>query len=251
MTTDPSSPALSPLPANRSFGRRRGRPLKGSRQDALATLPEYEIPLSLSAGAGEIDPRALFTAPVQKIWFEIGFGSGEHLRARLLANPEDGFIGAEPYVNGMSAMLSGLRGMPGSYTPRLRLHMDDALQILQKLKPHGLDGIYLLNPDPWPKKRHHKRRIVNPENLELFARVLKPGGEFIFSTDVEELAEWTRDHFKECPYFDILEESAKNPHTPPPGWPLTTRYMAWGMSEGRKPYFFVYKRTAQDITLDT
>lgn len=251
----------------RTFGRRLGRPLKGQRKNALEKLAAIGIPPDLLSDDIDtqgprawpggpkaekmdlrhkaegpkktIDPRSLFHSAVEKIWFEIGFGSGEHLLARLQQSPKDGFIGAEPYVNGMAMFLKNL---PTADEPRVRVHMDDALPILLRLQNNSLDGLYILNPDPWPKKRHHKRRIINSENLNLFARVLKPGAALIFSTDVAELAEWTNDLIKTRQDFEITRESDAAPHTPPENWPLTTRYMAWGMSEGRKPHFLVYKR---------
>lgn len=252
----------------RTFGRRLGRPLKGQRQAALDRLPDFAIPeelldhLPLPCHSGEgrnpvvlgdpglrrddsikipaLDPRTLFNKPVDKIWFEIGFGSGEHLLARIAQSPGDGFIGAEPYINGMSAFLKEL---PSTPPPHVRVYMNDALHVIRSLSDKSLDGLYILNPDPWPKKRHHKRRIINPDNLDLFARVLKPGAHLIFSTDVAELAQWTQDHMNDRQDFEITEKSLINPYTPPPDWPLTTRYMAWGMSEGRKPHFLIYTRT--------
>ena len=175
----------------------------------------------------------------EKIWFEIGFGQGEHLRARLAQRPQDAFIGAEPFINGVSNLLAHL---PDGPCNNLRVFMDDALFLLDTFADQTLDGLYLLNPDPWPKKKHHKRRIVNTGNLDLFARVLKPGAPFIMSTDVAELADWMITHTVNHGAFDWTAESKADWTTPPADWPLTTKYMAKGLREGRSPHFLVFTR---------
>lgn len=225
---------------NRTFGRRLGRPLKAGRQAALEKLPLFDIPPELVTRDGTLPAAKLFPEfTPQKIWFEIGFGQGEHLLARMKQSPADAFIGAEPYINGMSSLLANL---PEPTPKNIRLYMDDALFVMGTLADSTLDGIYVLNPDPWFKKKHHKRRIITPENLDMFARTLKPGGLLIMSTDVAELAEWMRGVAENHPSFEWVPENRANPQQPPAGWPVTTKYMAWGVSEGRKPHFYLFRR---------
>src|SRR5690606_9217408 len=137
------------------------------------------------------DVAALFAAPVEDVRLEIGFGGGEHLLAELRRHPGTGFIGVEPFVNGMAKLLSALHGeMP----PNLRLYDDDATALLDWLPDASLSNIDILYPDPWPKKRHWKRRFVSMANLDRFARVLKPGGTFRFASDIDSYVNWTLLH---------------------------------------------------------
>lgn len=222
--------------AIRTFGRRLGRPLKATRRAALDRLGELGVARAVLTEDATLNPTILFPdfTPHQ-IWFEIGFGQGEHLRARLAQHPTHAFIGAEPFINGVSNLLAHL---PPGPCPNLRLYMDDALTIARSLAPNTLDGLYILNPDPWFKKRHHKRRIIRPDNLDLFASILKPGGQMVLSTDVTELADWFVEKLAARADFTQQYQS----HTPPPDWPLTTKYMARGLAEGRQSHFFIYTR---------
>lgn len=233
-----SEKPISHPTGNRSFGRRLGRPLRPNRKAALAHLETLGIPENMITKDGALDPRDLFPdfTPTE-IWFELGFGQGEHLVARLAQHPEHAFIGAEPYINGMSNLLAHL---PASAPKNLRVYMDDALFFLRTFQANSLDRLYVLNPDPWPKKRHHKRRIINPENLDLFDKVLKKGAQLIVSTDVQELAEWVLEQTTVHGVFGLSPASAQDPHTPPTDWPLTTKYMKKGIEAGRKPYFLVF-----------
>src|SRR5690606_18266160 len=181
----------------------------------------------------------LFTTPKSEICMEIGFGNGEHLHALLAQYPQTGFIGAEPFINGMAAFLKDLP--EGKPTDNIRVFMDDALLLVQALQNQCLSRLYVLNPDPWPKTRHHKRRIINRKNLDEFARVLKPGGKIIMATDVDDMAEWM---IKECfthPDFSWTANSAQDWKNPPPDW-IKTRYAAKGEEAGRKQTFLVFMR---------
>ncbi len=238
----------SPLPlrrgGNQTFGRRLGRPLSQERKSALALLDTLAISPDALATPAILDPRSLFQSPVDRVFIEIGFGSGEHLLARMQAGPQDGFIAAEPYINGMSAMLVGL-GKQNIPSDRLRVYMNDGLHIINALAPASVDGIYVLNPDPWPKKKHHKRRIINSDNLKAFARILRPGGTLTLSTDVLDYAYWMIEHLSHpdiLPLFTPTDQTRADPSVPPTDWPLVTRYMHKGIIAGRKPHYFVYTR---------
>lgn len=131
--------------------------------------------------------------------------------------------------------------------PNLRLYMNDALHIVQALAPASIDGVYVLNPDPWPKKKHHKRRIISDDNLAAFARVLRPGGTLTLSTDVQDYAEWMMEHVGRADaLFTPSDATTRDPHTPPADWPLVTRYMDKGVKAGRKPYYLVYGRKSSE-----
>lgn len=209
------------------------------RVDVIETiLPVRQIPKDILKEDKSLPPKDIFGSVVEKIHFEIGFGSGEHLLYIMNEYPTHHFIGAEPYLNGMSAFLKSL---PTPTPENIRVHMDDALMVLNSLPDASVDFLYILNPDPWPKARHHKRRIVCEKNLEVYARVLKDGGVMMQTTDVDELAEWMLTKTINCPHFDWLAESPKDWKTAPNGW-MATRYENKGRDAGRSQTYLVYKR---------
>jgi tRNA (guanine-N7-)-methyltransferase len=160
------------------YGRRKGHRLRPGRRRLLEEL----LPRVLvrPRESGSIDPALLFAEPRAGLWLEIGFGGGEHLVAQAAARPEVGLIGCEPYVSGVARALSLIqeRGLGN-----IRLFMDDARLLMAALPDACLERIFVLFPDPWPKTRHHKRRIVNPQTAAEFARLLRPGGELRLATD--------------------------------------------------------------------
>lgn len=214
----PCASSLADIPARKFYGRSKGRPLGALRSEVLDTL--LPVLTVRPDGLDTIDPATLFPAPLKQYWYEIGFGSGEHLSAVMRRHPDYGFIGAEPYINGMSAFLKDIQDEPKD---NIRVLMDDAMLLARSFKTQTLDGIYILNPDPWPKKRHNKRRIVSTENLDVFARILKPGGQLILSTDVADLAEWMLTYTYNHPAFEWQAESANDWKNPPKDW-VTTKY---------------------------
>ena len=217
------------------FGRRKGHPLR-SRQAELfeSLLPRLAINLSAAAG----DLRSLFPLAVDDVQLEIGFGGGEHLLARAQANPRIGFIGAEPFVNGMAKALVAI---DQARLANLRLHHADAVALLDWLPPASLGRIDLLYPDPWPKRRHWKRRFVNAENIARLARVLRPGGEFRFASDWANYSEWTLARLLRAPQFVWTAERADDWRKP---WPdfFRTRYEAKAVREGRVPCYLTFRR---------
>jgi tRNA (guanine-N7-)-methyltransferase len=218
------------------FGRRRGKTLRPQQRSALETLlPRLKIDLASPAPA---DIRTLFAAPVRDVRLEIGFGGGEHLLAERSRHPETGFIGIEPFVNGMAKLIAALEG---EAPPNLRLHDDDATQLLDWLPDGSLSGIDLFYPDPWPKKRHWKRRFVSQLNLDRFARVMKPGARFRFASDMDTYVNWTLLHCRAHPAFTWKAASADDWRLPYDGWP-GTRYEAKAMREGRVPAYLTFVR---------
>ncbi len=219
------------------FGRRRGKPLRAAQQAAVdELLPRLKIDL----GAPPPDRlNDLFADPVEDIYLEIGFGGGEHLLHRMSEAPATGFIGVEPFHNGMAKLLAALKDEPRG---NIRLYDDDATQLLDWLPDASLAGIDLLYPDPWPKKKHWKRRFVGKANLDRFARVLKPGSRFRFASDIDTYVNWTLLACGNHPSFDWAAQTAQDWHTPYDGWP-GTRYEAKAIREGRKPAYLTFVRT--------
>lgn len=214
-----------------------GRPLKKDRLSAIENiLPAVAIPTDKLSSERTLDPATLFLKPFRDIWFEIGFGNGEHLLALKNGYPDVGFIGAEPFVNGMANFLKDLGDAP---LDNIRVFMDDAMLVIRSLKDSSIDRIYILNPDPWPKTRHHKRRIISQANLAEFARVLKPGGRMVLATDVDDLAEWM---VTETVNHGAFVWNVTGPHdwkNPPAEW-VETRYAFKGKQAGRRQTFLVF-----------
>jgi tRNA (guanine-N7-)-methyltransferase len=219
------------------FGRRHGKTLRPQPAQALdAELPKYRLDLLQPAPARLPE---LFAAPVSSVRLEIGFGGGEHLAHEAGRLPGTGFIGVEPFVNGMAKLMLSLAERP---LTNLRVHNDDATVLLDWLPAASLEGIDLLYPDPWPKKRHWKRRFVSAVNLDRFARVLQPGGRLRFASDIDTYVNWTLLHCRAHPAFDWQAADAAAWHTPYEGWP-GTRYEAKALREGRRPAYLTFLRT--------
>ncbi len=225
----------------RFYGRRCGRKLTRTRQDMLDTLlPKLAIPQDQITSSGTIDPRTLFSQiSPEKTILEIGFGNGEHLAEMMRRAPENGFIGAEPFINGMSAFLREIE--EPDITANIRVYMDDALPLVKSLQSASLDEIYVLNPDPWHKSRHHKRRIINQDNLNEFSRILKPNGMLIMSTDVRDLIEWMVTEASTHPDFNWTAQNADDWRTPPMSW-IPTRYETKGAKGADKMNYLFFKK---------
>ena len=225
-----------PLSLNRLYGRSSGHKLRKGQQELVDTLlPQIALPAD-----GEITSRLLFGED-RPLHFEIGFGSGEHLADRADMLPDHGFIGAEPFLNGVAAALAHIRD---KHLANVRLWRGDALEVLQRVPDAALTFLYLLHPDPWPKSRHAKRRMVNDRPVDLFAAKLKPGGEFRLATDDRTYLAWSlmvmQRHADE---FEWLAEGPKDFLEPSGGW-IETRYGAKSRREGRRPYYLRYRRMA-------
>ncbi|RWD64440.1 MAG: tRNA (guanosine(46)-N7)-methyltransferase TrmB [Mesorhizobium sp.] len=219
------------------FGRRHGKTIRPQQAAALESgLRAYRLDLAAEPPA---DLGTLFEAKVSAIQLEIGFGGGEHLLHRATEAPATGFIGVEPFVNGMAKMMTALAKAP---LANLRVYDDDATRLLDWLPPASLDGIDLLYPDPWPKKKHWKRRFVSPANLDRFARVLKAGGRFRFASDIDSYVNWTLLACRANGSFAWQASEAADWQTPYEGWP-GTRYEAKAIREGRRPAYLTFTRT--------
>ncbi len=218
------------------FGRRHGKSMSALQRAALETqLPRCRIDIDSPAPS---DVARLFGPDVSGVRLEIGFGGGERLRHEAARSPGTGFIGVEPFVNGMAKLLIGLQQEP---LGNVRVYDDDATRLLDWLPLASLAGIDLLYPDPWPKKKHWKRRFVNDANLDRLARVLKPGAAFRFASDIDTYVDWTLLHCRRHPAFAWRAETAADWRDPYEGWP-GTRYEAKAMREGRQPAYLTFMR---------
>lgn len=221
----------------RVHGRRKGRKLSPTQEDLLARmLPGLRLDLGASAPD---DLRTLFSAPVKEVWLEIGFGAGEHLVWQASTHPEIGIVGAEPFINGVAAALALIRqhGLEG----RVRLHDDDATPLLGWLPENSLARVFLLFPDPWPKKRHRQRRFLSQETLDAIVRLLRPGGEFRFASDIADYAEFARDIGEAHPGLRLDAHFTSRNRDAMPGWP-ETRYERKARQAGRDSDFLLFRR---------
>ena len=201
----------------RSYGRIKARQLK-TRQAGLieANLPRLSIP---DPALGPMDPAVL--APgYDEVWLEIGFGAGEHMAAQAQRHPHALILGAEPFLNGAA---SAVRHIDERGIDNIRILQGDGRELAAALPEACLSRIFILFPDPWPKSRHHKRRLIQPEVIAALARVLKPGGRLRFATDWADYADWTLQRFNHSPDFRWTAETATD-WTSPPADHVTTRY---------------------------
>ena len=225
------------MPEQRRFyGRRKGRPLRQGQQHLIDTLlPRLVIDLPAS---GKLDPRSLFQRPPKELWLEIGFGGGEHLAEQARANPHAGIIGCEVFLNGIATLLAQLAAHE---LDNVRIHPEDARDLLDALPDASLDRVFLLFPDPWPKRRHAERRFIQKARLDQLARLMKPGAEFRVASDDPGYITWAMAHLTVHPDFQWLAAGPRDWRERPADWP-PTRYEAKALREGRKPAFFRFLR---------
>jgi tRNA (guanine-N7-)-methyltransferase len=217
------------------FGRRQGHKLSPRQAGLLETLlPRLALDLTSPPGAL---PR-LFSVPVDEVRLEIGFGSGEYLVAEAQRQPRAGFIGIEPFVNGMAKALSAIGACR---LENVRLHHGDAADVLAWLPSAALAGVDLAYPDPWPKRRHWKRRFVQDASLAEIARVLRPEGEFRFVTDIADYADWTLERGLRARDLAWTAERADDWRLPWPGF-TGTRYEAKAKRADRQPCYLIFRR---------
>lgn len=224
------------LPQQRKvWGRRQSRPLKDSQHQALAKLwPEVSLELPEHA---MINPHDLFAPSLTEVWVEIGFGGGEHLAAQAALHPEIGFVGCEPFVNGVASLIMKIQYQA---LKNIRIVKDDARLLLARLPDKSVNCFFVLFPDPWPKKRHNKRRIIQNTSVDLFARILKPGGLLKMATDDAPYAEWMQDIMLQHPEFELVLDGRTSVYERPVNWP-PTRYEQKGIAQGRDPVYLVYR----------
>ncbi len=221
------------------YGRRKGRALRRGRKRLLEVLlPRIRVELP---GDG-IDPAALFDPPRAEIWLEIGFGGGEHLAEQARAHPGTGMIGCEPFVNGIARLLSEI---DRDAIENIRIYPDDARDLIDALPDASTGRVFVLFSDPWPKKRHSRRRFIAPDNLSKLARIMKDGAELRLASDQMPLIRWMLFHTIAHPDFEWTARRATDWRERPAGWP-ETRYETKALARGACCVFLTFTRRPRD-----
>jgi tRNA (guanine-N7-)-methyltransferase len=227
--------AAAPEEPRAFFGRRKGKKLRQGQDELVRTLlPQLRI-----------DPRRTlddqFGGPFRELWLEIGFGGGEHLAAQARAHPEIALIGCEPFVNGVAKLLAVI---DQEALRNVRVWDADATHLLAALPRSSVDRVYLLYPDPWPKRRQRKRRFLSEDSLELLAGVMRPGAELRFATDIDDYAGWGLARVLRSRDFRWTAERPDQWRKPWAGW-AGTRYEAKALRDGRVPSYLTFERVVR------
>lgn len=228
------TPAMKPRGA--FYGRRKGHPLrKGHAHLMQDVLPSLSLDLARPAPS---DMKSLFALPVSAVRLEIGFGGGENLLHEARANPGIGHIGCDVYLNGVAKLVASITE---EKLMNVRVHHGDAQPLLDWLPEGSLERLDILYPDPWPKRRHWKRRFISDDRVKRIARAVAKGGTVRFASDIPHYAEWSLIRFLRSGAFHWTAENADDWRKPWPGFP-GTRYEAKAMREGRKPAYLTFAR---------
>lgn len=218
------------------YGRRKGRRLRSHKAELMDTL----LPrLLITPATTPLEDHALFTDK-KDLWLEIGFGGGEHLAAHAMKHPDIGFIGCEPFVNGVASLLEHIEK---GALQNIRIYNDDARDILDRLASHTVGRAFVMFADPWPKKRHAERRFIGPHNLPKLARIMKTGAELRLASDDPVLQAWMQEHLLASADFSPHPDTAEGMYAERPAdWPRT-RYEEKGLRTGRRPLYYCFVRT--------
>jgi tRNA (guanine-N7-)-methyltransferase len=207
---------------------------KGKQKALQEILPQVQIILPED---GTIALEELFDFSPQELWLEIGCGGGEHLIAQAQEHPNVGILGCDLFINGMAKIVQAIAAQNLN---NIRLVVEDARLLMPKIPSSSITKIFILFPDPWPKKRHHKRRLIQAEFLEELARVLTPNGNVIVATDDPDYLTWIQEAFQNAPQFQLDLMNRKSIFERPSSWPHT-RYEQKAIAAGRTPGYLVYK----------
>ncbi|MBJ26695.1 MAG: tRNA (guanosine(46)-N7)-methyltransferase TrmB [Alphaproteobacteria bacterium] len=221
------------------YGRQNRRGLSAGKRAVLdRIMSNFSIDDSIIQDE-VLEPSGLFKNNIRAVWLEIGFGAGEHIVAQALKNPDIGFIGCDPFMNGVASLCKKLdvEGLNN-----VKIYTGDAKNILKVLRPKSIQRLFILFPDPWPKKRHHKRRIINPETILLMQRIIVPGGELRIASDETSYIHWILRCMAESKVFNWSVSSQRDWQEKGADWP-ETRYEIKALSEGREPVFLTYFAT--------
>jgi tRNA (guanine-N7-)-methyltransferase len=218
-----------------SYGRKRGRRLRTTKQDLFdQLLPNLDLELPENE---MLLPKSVFPK-AKSLWLEIGFGGGEHLAHQATNNPDVGIIGCEPYVNGIAGLL---KHIDDHKIHNVRIWQEDARLVIDKLPDASVERVYILYPDPWPKTRHHKRRLVSTELLNSLSRIMRPGAQLRLATDDVDYCTWMLEHLTPHPQFTWNAKSCDDWLNPPAGW-ISTRYEQKALAAGRVPTYLNFTR---------
>jgi tRNA (guanine-N7-)-methyltransferase len=236
-------PAGTPegAPWRNFYGRRHGKTLRRGQkhllENRLAALAPAGVSRAENPERDPIDPSALFPK-AREVWLEIGFGGGEHMLHLAAANPDIGIIGCEALINGVAMLLSGIER---AGVTNLAIHPGDARDLMDVLPGGSVAQVFLLYPDPWPKTRHHKRRFINPENLDQLARIMAPGAILRLATDIADYVRHSLELLGRDERFVWLARRPADWRESWPGWP-GTRYETKALREGRTPHYLSFRR---------
>ena len=231
------------------FGRRKGRIIR----KAKSTLLEQFLPQLQITSNTPLTRESLFSFPIKELCLEIGFGNGDHLAGQALLHPDNGYIGAEVFQNGVANLLTLITGIKeGDSLPshisllpnrqdNIRVYADDIRLLFRQMPDNFLDKVFLLFPDPWPKKRHAHRRFVNPDNLKEIARIMKKGGILRIATDHKIYKGWALRQVKENGNFVWTAKCGNDWKHEPEDW-VQTKYQLKALSEGRRPVFLDFAK---------
>lgn len=229
---------LESIKGSRVYGRRQGKPLKKTRRERLEKyFPKYSITLE----GDKLNLSNLFDHAPVEYWLEIGFGKGEHLIEQAKANPDVGFIGCEPFLNGVSGLIDHI---DREGVTNIRFFMDDARLLMDALPDHSISRAFILFPDPWRKKRHYKRRVVSPGNLNVLSRILKGNSQLRIGTDHHDYCRWILARLMENEDFIWQADTPDDWHTRPDDWPAT-RYELKALEAGRLSAYMTFLRKQQ------
>ena len=218
------------------FGRRRGRRLRSTQKVRIGELlPRFILTIPRS---GLLEPGAAFIAPKRPVWLEIGFGGGEHLAAQAECHPEISLIGCEVFQPGIARLLAHIEL---SHLDNIRIFTDDARLMIAALPPSSIDRVFIMFPDPWPKRRHADRRLVSRETLDALAAVMTDGAELRLATDDSNYLSWMLERLTEHRFFEWLARSPRDWRIRPEDWPAT-RYEEKARAAGRAPAFLRLRR---------
>jgi tRNA (guanine-N7-)-methyltransferase len=223
------------------YGRRRGRRLRTGQRHLVETLLP-RLAIDLASAPDLIAPAGLFEDAPREVWLEIGFGAGEHLAVQARANPGIGLIGCEPYLNGVVRLLTAIEA---EGRRNIRILRDDARLLVARLAAASIGRVFILFPDPWPKARHHKRRMVSPAMLAGLARVMAAGAELRIATDDGGYLAAIVTLMHADGNFEWLARRPDDWRRRPADWPAT-RYEEKALAAGRRPAFLRYRRVARD-----
>ena len=235
--TDNKHPSGAPW--RNFYGRFKGKGLRDSQQvyldQDLAALSPGAVDWDVNPDRDPIDLKSLFEN--KEVWLEIGFGGGEHMVHQAAQNPNIGIIGCEPYINGVAMLLGKIRQ---AGVDNIRIHPGDVRDMFDVLPTQSISKAFLLYPDPWPKKRHHRRRFVTPEHLEPLYKALKPGAIFRVATDIPD---YVRQTMEEVPRhgFEWLAQGPLDWRQPWADW-ISTRYEEKALREGRTPHYLTFRK---------
>jgi len=229
----------SGAPWRNFYGRFKGKGLRPAQEayldEDLAALSPGPVGWDENPERLPLDVAGLFGG--RPLWLEIGFGGGEHLLHQAQGNPDVGIIGAEPYINGVAMLLGKIRK---AGVDNLRVHPGDARDLLDVLPAGSVEKAFLLYPDPWPKKRHHRRRFVTAEHIAPLARVLARGAEFRVATDIPDYVRQTLEVVP-CHGFEWRAEGPQDWRQPWDDW-VPTRYETKALREDRVPHYLTFWR---------